>query len=313
MKTHKTTVSEILQHVRVTELECSLIEVAAGRGAMFVAMRPTFHFVLDGRCHLSAEDVSINAVLEAGDFIVVPHGRRHSLSDSPEVKAVPAREAERVPLALERDVPVLLRFCAGETPAFRILSGVFRFPPLTTNPIVSALPPLLSYKRKDRQVVTLGAALKASLMAPGGRTLVLRLAELMLLEVVRGDPALMERVAHLGPVWLRTFRIEQAVAAVTANPAHPWTLALLAKHVGMSRANFAEKYVARLGLPPMQHVAAIRLDHAAVLLRSTTLPIGEIARQSGYASESSFARVFRTRHGIPPKEYRKAAWIQPMS
>jgi AraC-like DNA-binding protein/uncharacterized cupin superfamily protein len=313
MTKHRTITSEILQHVRLTELECSLIEVAAGQGAMFVAMQPTFHFVIEGRCHVSAEDGSFSAELVAGDFVVVTHGRRHSLGDSPEVQAVPARDAERVPLALDRDVPVLLRFCAGEPPAFRILSGVFRFPAMTANPIVSALPPLLRCNRNEGRSAAFGAALASSLLAPGGRALALRLADLMLLEAVRGDPRIMERISALGPAWLRTFRIEQAVAAVTSDPAHPWTLALLAKQAGMSRASFAEKYVARLGVPPMQHVVTIRLNHGAALLRSTTLPVGEIARQSGYASESSFARVFRNRHGSSPKEYRKAAWIQPMN
>ncbi len=313
MSTHKTTASEILQHVRITELECSLIEVASGCGAMFVAMQPTFHFVLEGHCHLSAEDGSFDAALSAGDFVVVPHGRRHSLSASPMVAAVPARDAERIPLALARDVPVLLRFGNSDSPAFRILSGVFRFPALTANPIVSALPLLLRTSHGEGQSVTFSRALATSVMEPGGRALVLRLAELMLLDTVRNDPDVMARIAELGPVWLRTFRIERAVAAVTANPAHPWTLVSLAKHVGMSRASFAEKYLARIGQPPMQHLASIRLDHAAALLRSTALPIGEIAHQSGYVSESSFARVFRQRHGITPKDFRKAAWIQLLS
>lgn len=312
MTKHKTIASEILQHIRLTEMECSLIEVAAGRGAMFVAMRPTFHLVLEGHCHLSAEDGSFSARLEAGDFVVVPHGRRHSLGDSPEVQAVPARDAERVPLALERDVPGLLRVCGDQTPAFRILSGVFRFPPLTANPIVSALPPFMRCSGSEVRSVAVGPGLTASLLAPGGRALVLRLADLMLLDTVRGDPVLMAQMSELGPVWLRTFRIEEAVAAVTANPAHPWTLDLLAKHVGMSRTSFSEKYVARLGVPPMQHVATIRLNHGAALLRSTPLSIGEIARQSGYASESSFSRVFRSQHGSSPKEYRHAAWIQAL-
>jgi AraC family transcriptional activator of mtrCDE len=312
MKSHKTTLSEILQHVRLTEMECALIEMTAGRGGIFVAMQPTFHFVMEGTCHLSADDGSFDVELAAGDFVVVPHGRRHNVSDRPGVKTVPARDAERVPMALERDVPVVLRFGGGGTPAFRILSGVFRFPPLTANPIVSALPPLLRTSRRDGQSAPPGPTLEAALTAPGGRALVLRLADLMLLDAVRGDPVLMERIAGLGPVWLRTFRIEQAVAAVMSNPAHPWTLASLAKHAGMSRTSFTEKYLARLGVPPMQHVAEIRLNHAAGLLRTTTLQVGEISRQSGYASESAFARVFRARHGLTPTEYRKVAWIHPI-
>jgi len=134
----------------------------------------------------------------------------------------------------------------------------------------------------------------------------------MLLETVLGHPDTMARVAALGPTWLRTYRIEHAVAAITANPAHRWTLEMLARHVGMSRASFAAKYAAHVGQPPMQHVASIRLRHAAGLLRSTALAINEVARQSGYGSETAFARVFRRVHGMTPAAYRRAAWIQPI-
>lgn len=312
MSAHKTTVSEILQHLRVTEMECALIEVATGCGAMFVAMQATFHIVIDGHCHLRADDGSFSAPLAAGDFALVPHGRLHSVNDGPNVAALSATHAQRVPLALERDVPVLLRFGHGERPAFRVLSGAFRFPAMTATPIVSALPALLH--RPSAGAITLcGSDLATKVMEPGGRALTLRLADLMLLESVRGNDEIMDRIASLGPVWLRTFRIEKAVSAVSTNPSHPWTLETLARYAGMSRTTFAEKYLARLGVPPMQHVASIRLRHAAFLLRSTILPVSEVARQSGYTSESSFARVFRNHHGESPLAYRKAAWIQPLN
>ncbi|MFW3895172.1 AraC family transcriptional regulator [Pseudomonas bharatica] len=308
---HKTTASQVLGQVHITELECSLMEVAPGRGALFVAMQPTFHFILDGACHLAAEDGSFQAQLEGGDFVVLPHGRRHSLSVDAKVRPIPAREAERVPLALARDVPAFLRLGHGAAPAFRTLSGVFRFPALTANPIVAALPAVMQRPCSGHGIVS-GDALAEAVMAPGGRALVQRLSDLMLLEAVRSTPHVMAKVSELAHVWLRTYRIERAVAAVTAEPGYPWTLETLCKLVGMSRASFAEKYLARTGVPPMQHVASIRLNHAATLLRSTALTIAEVAHQSGYASESSFTRVFRQRQGTTPSEFRKAAWIQPM-
>lgn len=312
LSAYQTTTSEILQHVRVTELECALIEVASGHGAKFVAMRPTFHFVLNGNCHLVAEDGSCSASLKSGDFVVVPHGRRHALSSSLGGAAVTAQQAERINPPLARDVPVMLRFGSSAAPAFRILSGVFQFPALTAKPIVSTLP-LLLRSQQDGPLTLFGDELATSVMAPGGRAVVLRMADLMILEAIRGAPEIMAQIADLGPVWLKTFRIEQAVAAMTDNPAHPWTLASLSKYVGMSRASFADKYLIRMGLPPIQHLTNIRLDHAASLLRSTALPIGEIAHQSGYASESSFTRAFRKRHGVPPKDFRRIAWIQPIN
>ena len=312
MDIKKTTASDMLQHVRITELECSMIEIARGRGALFLAMQPTFHLVLNGSCHLIAEDGSFDIELAAGDFVVVPRGLRHSVGDTAEVKSVPARDAERVPMALARDVPTLLRFRDADPPAFRILSGVFRFPPSMASSVMAALPAWLCLKAAH-QVCALSSGLAGAVMEPGGKALLWRLADLLLLEAVRQDAGIMAQLAKLGPVWLRTYRIERAVAAVMAEPAQCWTLTSLARLVGMSRASFAEKYQARISMPPMQHVAIIRLDHAAMLLRSTALAISEVARQSGYSSDSSFARGFRLRHGITPRAYRKAAWVQPLS
>lgn len=308
---HRTTASEFLQHVRTTALESALIDVGPAGGAMFVALKPTFHLLIEGACSLLTEDGEASAAVHAGDFIVLPRGIRHSLRDGPDVPAWPATHAHRSASPLARDVPAQLAFgTPGHATAFRTLSGVFEFPAQTSRPIVAAMPRLLRLAAVQTGAIHANTAARA--LAAGGRAYVQRLADLLLLEAVRAEPDLMSRLSLLGATWLRTFGVEHAIAAVSADPAQAWTLASLARHAGMSRASFAAKYQAHVGLPPMRHLAAIRLAHAAQLLRSTVLSVSEVAARSGYESESSFGRAFRRRHGTTPAAYRRQAWVEPI-
>ena len=59
------------------------------------------------------------------------------------------------------------------------------------------------------------------------------------------------------------------------------------------------------GLPPQQYHLQLRISHACELLRSTTLPISEIGARTGFDSAYYFARIFRSKIGCPPREYRR--------
>lgn len=54
-----------------------------------------------------------------------------------------------------------------------------------------------------------------------------------------------------------------------------------------------------------EYLRKARMEHAAELLRSESMTVGEIARQVGYANQSKFASAFRSLYGITPVEYRK--------
>ena len=58
------------------------------------------------------------------------------------------------------------------------------------------------------------------------------------------------------------------------------------------------------GMTYIQMVQAQKLAHAALLLRTGTLPIEEVARRCGYENLSFFYRKFERQYGIKPGEYR---------
>lgn len=100
-------------------------------------------------------------------------------------------------------------------------------------------------------------------------------------------------------------RVGRALAAVEARPEERWTVARLAKIAGLSRAAFARRFAAEVGVPPLQHVTAVRMRRAAEMLAETEASLAEIAVSVGYASEFALSRAFHRLVGVPPGAYRR--------
>ena len=60
---------------------------------------------------------------------------------------------------------------------------------------------------------------------------------------------------------------------------------------------------ARCGV--VEYIAALRMEHAKLLLASPEIAIGEIAHLCGYSSANYFIRVFRMNNLLPPMKYRE--------
>jgi AraC-like DNA-binding protein len=52
-------------------------------------------------------------------------------------------------------------------------------------------------------------------------------------------------------------------------------------------------------------LAAVRMQHAARLLQTTELPVGDVARQVGYRQAAQFAKAFRRHHDASPSVFRR--------
>lgn len=76
------------------------------------------------------------------------------------------------------------------------------------------------------------------------------------------------------------------------SPAFAWTVEELAKRAHMSRASFAQLFREVSNSTPLAVLTALRLQFAAQMLSRGTQPLIVIAESVGYASESSFHKVF---------------------
>lgn len=142
---------------------------------------------------------------------------------------------------------------------------------------------------------------------PGQQVTVDRLMELLALTALR--------------TWLRTAPAEvpswaaalddpvvgPALRAMHDEPARAWTVAELASLAAVSRAAFARRFTARVGVAPLTHLGRWRMALATDLMRADPgLGLAEVATKVGYADAFSFSNAYRRIRGVAPSSARRA-------
>lgn len=79
----------------------------------------------------------------------------------------------------------------------------------------------------------------------------------------------------------------------------------LAAYTGLSTGYFATKFRNTTGLSPLRFLNLRRIQAALSTIRTTSLPMGAIAADLGFSSQSHFTRVFREYTGLTPARYRR--------
>jgi AraC-like DNA-binding protein len=142
---------------------------------------------------------------------------------------------------------------------------------------------------------------------PGQEAVLDRLLDLLLIAVLRAWFARPEAEA---PAWYRAYAdpvVGPALRLLHNNPAHPWTVAMLADATGMSRAALARRFNELVGEPPMTFLTGWRITLAADLLREPGATVGSVAHQVGYGSSFALSTAFKRVRGVSPQQYRLAA------
>jgi AraC-like DNA-binding protein len=80
----------------------------------------------------------------------------------------------------------------------------------------------------------------------------------------------------------------------------------VAQALGVHRTTVRRAFLAAFGVCPSTYLARKRLQHALTLLRTTPLPIAEVAGAAGFRSPEYLARVVRAEVGHPPSKFRTA-------
>jgi AraC family transcriptional regulator len=87
--------------------------------------------------------------------------------------------------------------------------------------------------------------------------------------------------------------------------AQPLSLGVLAQLACLSEFHLARMFKVSFGMPPSAYIAARRLERARGLLKSTSLPLQQVADACGYADLSHFGHRIRAAVGVPPGRYRQ--------
>ncbi|MGR3760215.1 GlxA family transcriptional regulator [Roseobacteraceae bacterium NS-SX3] len=97
----------------------------------------------------------------------------------------------------------------------------------------------------------------------------------------------------------------KANALMEAALDEPLPLAEIAERLGTSPRSLQQQFRLRLNTTPQDHYLQLRLAEARRLVTDTDLPLMEVALATGFTSQSSFARAFRTAHGTSARELRQ--------
>ena len=108
-------------------------------------------------------------------------------------------------------------------------------------------------------------------------------------------------------------RLAAVVELMRSSPGEAHTVLSLAKLVGMSRSTFMGSFRRCFGRSPMEFLRSTRLDHAAQLLRTSSLPIKLVGANVGYDSRTSFANAFRREFDESPVDYRASHGDRPQT
>ncbi len=88
--------------------------------------------------------------------------------------------------------------------------------------------------------------------------------------------------------------------------AEPITLGSLAQLACLSEFHLARMFRVSFGVPPSSWIAQRRVAHACQLLKTTALPLQQVADACGYADLSHMSHRVRAALGMPPGRYRSA-------
>jgi AraC-like DNA-binding protein len=169
--------------------------------------------------------------------------------------------------------------------------------------LLRALPPLLTLDSTalDSPLIDLLAA-EIVKDAPGQEAVLDRLLDLLLIASLRAWFARED-----APGWYRAYSdpiVGPALRALHDDPAQPWTVAGLARLVGVSRAALARRFNDLVGEPPMSFLTGWRIALAADLLLEPGATVGSVAHQVGYGSPFAFSTAFKRVRGVSPAQFR---------
>lgn len=265
-----------------------------------------FHIVTAGQCTLQVGDEP-PVLLKQGGMALVPHGQGHLTASNLDIPSIPLFD---LPIQKVSERFEILQHGGDGTPT-QLLCGVVRFDHVAAAQLIRQLPSILAVDSwEDESERWLRSTMhflarEAKTLRPGSETVMTRLADILVVQMIRSWIA-RESAQEQG--WLAALQDPQiglALQAMQRAPEKPWTLVSLAKTASMSRAAFAAKFTTLLSEPPMQYLTRWRMQMAHDKLHIGRETLASIAIQCGYQSEAAFSRAFKRIYGEAPGTLRK--------
>ena len=264
-----------------------------------------YHLLTEGRAFARLVDGE-RIALEAGDLVIFPHGHENIIENGPPTETVElTKELARI---VTQGLKLSRVGGGGEVTKF--ICGFMACEPQLSQIFLSGLPPVFKVSlRNNASGRWLEDSIRFSVneadaSRPGGEAVLAKLSEVLFVETLR---------AYIGDLpadqtgWLagaRDAEVGKTLALMHRNPAHPWTIASLAKEAGVSRSSLVERFRRYLSEAPIAYLTRWRLQLGAQMLTSTSYSVAQISSEVGYESEAAFNRAFKREFGTPPARFR---------
>ncbi|GAA4926466.1 AraC family transcriptional regulator [Nesterenkonia rhizosphaerae] len=272
-----------------------------------IADSVSFHVVTAGTCWLQLPDEK-PLELRAGDLVLVPHGLGHLLLSEPD--ATPSQRVDLLPQQYLSEHYSLLRHGGGGSTA-QLICGIVSFDEPAARLLMRSLPSLLFVNGSS---VSAAASIHDTLrlMAselghpqPGGEAVATRLADILVVQAIRGWLGTAEDATRGWLGALQDDRIGRAIEAIHDDPGHAWTLERLARVAAMSRSSFSAQFTRLVGESPIAYLTRWRMHVAHSRLRNEDTTAARLAAELGYQSEAAFNRAFTRIIGHTPGSIRR--------
>jgi AraC-like DNA-binding protein len=295
--------SEVLRAVRLTRAVFVEVEGGSPRAGGLPELHVTddlmarehtisVHAVISGSCWAILPNNSLPRIhLGPGDIAVLPAGRPNVIRWLSETGT--AHEGAE-----------------DGRPRTRLICGYLGCDATPFSQLLALLPPIVCVRSRvdgDGWMTDLFSLALAERRngGAGAEMIVLRLSELLFVELIRRYVATLPNEARGWLSGLRDPHVGEALRLIHARPGEDWSLDRLARDVGLSRSTFAGRFTQYVEEAPMHYLARWRLQLAAQLLERPGAGLGEAAAEAGYRSEAAFNRAFKRYAGMPPGAWRK--------
>ncbi|MCM8855012.1 MAG: AraC family transcriptional regulator [Candidatus Thiodiazotropha sp.] len=267
--------------------------------------RMMFHVVTSGHCWLEVEGEEPH-LLQQGSLALVPHGNGHCIRSKPTDETLPLFD---IPVERVSDRYEIMRH-GGDGEMTHLTCGVVRFDHVAGQQLIALLPKVLQIDTwADEEGSWLQSTLRfiareARELRPGGETVITHLADILIIQAIR---SWLDSAPDANRGWLAALRdkyVGKALAAIHREPEKDWTVASLAKEVGMSRSGFSARFTDLVGDSAMRYLTQWRMQLARAQLLETSDSLSVLANRLGYQSEAAFCRAFKRVFGVSPGSIR---------
>ena len=265
-----------------------------------------FHLVVAGGCEF--ESAGQRCRVEAGDLIFMPRPDVYRMWSG-----APQRMAETSEVVRPGPIPGVwvADHGGGGVPALRLVCGFIESADFLFAPVFRDLPAMVVEHTSDDRVGALIASTVGEIVqrvdaaAPGSQLVLGRLMELLFVELLRH---LVARSPAGATGWFAALNdpvVARALHLMHTRPAERWTVDEIARQIGSSRSVLGKRFNALLARPPIDYLAAWRIQLAAERLRSGDESVPQVAEVVGYESEAAFSRAFKRLIGMAPGRWRE--------